>query len=166
MRYPIAIAGAFMLVACGNDLTPQEQATADARAVAEVEANQEPPPETLRPQPILYPDIEKHALFGAGCNFVPEGGGMGASVLAMADAASIKANDEVLRLAADKGSAQNPVGSWRKYDGREYSLTLDIKDRTGEPVGMESVNYPARVVIRDSKDRIVYEGRGTAQCGS
>ena len=157
---------ALALAGCGEEKTAQERAAENAAAVAEVEKYQEAPPEMLAPQPILYPDIEKHGLFGAGCNFLPEGGGMGAVFLGMADGAAMKKGGEILRFAADKGSRNNPLGSWRKYDGKDYSAELEIGQGQGEQVGSETVNFPARLVVRDGKDRVVYESAGTAQCGS
>lgn len=157
---------AVALAACGEEKTPQQKAAENAAAIAEVEANQEAPPEMLAPQAILYPDIEKNGLLGAGCNFLPEGGGMGAIFLGMADGAAMKKGGEILRFAADKGSKNNPLGSWRKYDGKDYSATLEIGAGQGKEVGTETVNYPARLIVSDGKDRVVYESAGTAQCGS
>jgi len=152
------------LAACGP--SPEEDAAQRARDVAEVRANQAPPPEQLMPEPILYPDIEENNLFGAGCNFVPEGGGMGAIALAQAGEGYMKRNGAVLTFAADKGSAQQPLGSWRKYDGKEYGFILDLDSEMGEQDGMETVNFPARLTVRDGRGDTVYESAGTAQCGS
>ena len=163
MRKLILMASA-AVAACGP--TPEDQSAADARAVAEVRANQTPPPEQLTPQPILYPDIEKNDLFGAGCNFVPEGGGLGAIALAQTDRGYMKRGGQVLTFAADKGSDRQPLGSWRKYDGKLYGFTLDLKSDTGKQEALETVNFPAHLTVRDGKGRTVYEANGTAQCGS
>ena len=158
------LAALVILSACGP--TAEEQSAADARAVAEVRANQAPPPEQLAPQPILYPDIEKNNLFGAGCNFVPEGGGIGAIALAQAEQGYMKRGGQMLTFAADKGSARQPLGSFRKYDGKLYGFTLDLSDKAGEQDGIETVNFPAHLTVRDGKGQTVYEAEGTAQCGS
>ncbi len=161
MVVPIALG------ACGP--TPVEQAAQDARDVAAVIANQEPPPEVLEPQPITYPDIERNDLFGAGCNFVAEGGGIGAIALAQAEEGYMKRGGEVLTFAADKGSAQQPLNSYRRYTGREYAFTLDIETEqaaAAKEADTEVVNYPARLTVIDGRDRTVYEASGIAQCGS
>ena len=157
---------ALALAACADEPTPQQKAASDAADVAEVEANQEAPPEAMVPEPILYPDIEKYGLFGAGCNFLPEGAGLGAVALAQIDKGYMKRDGEVLTFAADKGSAQNPLMSWTKYDGKDYSMTLELSGGEGEQSGMETVDFDAELIVRDGKDRVVYQSEGIAQCGS
>ena len=157
---------ALALAACADEPSPEEKAAADAAAVAEVEANQEAPPEAMVPQPILYPDVEKYGLFGAGCNFLPQGAGMGAVALAQADKGYMKRDGEVLTFAADKGSPNNPLGSWTKYDGKDYSFTLELEPGEGEQTGMETVDFDGELVVRDGKDRVIYQSAGIAQCGS
>ena len=163
MRKPLILV-ALALSSCGP--SAEEQARQDAADVAEVRANQIPPPEQLSPEPILYPDIEQNDLFGAGCNFVAEGGGMGAIALAKPDVGYMKRSGKLLTFAADKGSAQQPLGSWRKYDGKKYGFILDLESKTGEQAGIETVNFPARLTVRDGRGQKVYESVGTAQCGS
>ncbi|TMM49848.1 hypothetical protein [Qipengyuania marisflavi] len=154
------------LAACADEPDPREKAAADAAAVAEVKANQEAPPENLVPEAIVYADIEKAGLFGAGCNFVAAGAGTDAIVLAQADMGYMKRSDEIVAFAPDKGSANNPVGSWRKYDGKDNSLVLEINQQNGRQSGMETVDFAAELTVRDGKDRVVYHADGTAQCGA
>ncbi len=163
MRH-LLLASVFLLAGCGP--TPEEQAAQDAQAVAEVRANQVPPPERVEPEPILYPDIEEHELFGAGCNFVPEGGGLGAIAIAQEDRGYMKRGGEVLTFAADKGSARQPLGSYRKYDGRLFGFTLELTGDAGEQEGIETVNIPANLTVRDGRGRTVFAAPGIAQCGS
>ena len=40
-----------------------------------------PPASKVQPEPITYPDIKDNKLYGADCNFTPEGGGMSALAL-------------------------------------------------------------------------------------
>ena len=61
---------------------PEEEEAARQRDVADVEANQEPPPAQLSLDPIRYREIEKYNLYGAGCSFTPDGGGLGTVALA------------------------------------------------------------------------------------
>lgn len=165
MRLPMVLL-AFAVAACSSEPTPEEQAAVDAKARAEVIASQTPPPVALAPQKILYPDIEKYDLFGAGCNFVPEGGGMAAIVLAQPDRAYMKLDDDLMVFAADKGSTRQPLATWRQYDSRDFGLELAITDETGEQIGSETVRFDARMTVRDGKDRVVYQSAGMAQCGS
>ena len=150
------------LAACSSEPDEAER-QAD---VAEVEANQEAPAEVLELQPILYPDIEKNDLYGAGCSFAPDGGGLGAVALGLADEGYLKRNGEIVRLAADKGSDELPYLARRKYDGTDYSFTLDLDRESGAPTGDETSDYSGTLTVRDGKDRVVYSSTGIAQCGA
>ena len=150
------------LAAC-SDAPSEEDRQA---AVAEVEANQVPPPEQLEPRAIGYREIEEHDLFGAGCSFAPTGGGMGATALAMAEKAYFLKGSDMIELAADKGSAELPYLARRKYDGKAYSLTLDLDQDAGRRSGEEVSDYPATLTIRDAHDQTVYRKTGIAQCGA
>ncbi len=168
MRWTIPILPLVPLVlaGCGDERSAEERAAADARAVAEVEASQVPPPQAFSPQPILYPDIEKHRLYGAGCSFAPEGGGLGAVALAMADQGFMKRDGALMRFAADKGSAELPYLARSEYDGKVYSFTLDLDRESGERSGMETSDFDAALTVRDAKGRVVYDAPGIAQCGA
>lgn len=150
------------LAACTSEPTEAERQA----AVAEVKANQEAPPDMFTPRAILYPDIEKHDLYGAGCSFAPDGGGLGAIVLAQADKGYMKREDEILRFAADMGSEELPYLARRKYDGSDYSFTIDLDRESGKPSGDETSDFRAKFTVRDGKDRVLYEATGIAQCGA
>ena len=153
------------LTAC-DSTTPAEEEAARQADVAEVEANQEPPPEQLVLDPIRYPEIEKHNLYGAGCSFAPDGGGLGAVALAMAEEGYLIRKGELLTLAADKGSKELPYLARRKYDGREYSFTLDLDEAGGEQSGYETTDYRGTLTVRDGSDRVLYRAEGLTQCGA
>ena len=150
------------LAACSNEPTEEERQA----AVAEVKANQTPAPEKPELGAIRYREIEQHDLYGAGCSFAPEGGGLSAVALAMAETAHFLRGTELMTLAADKGSAELPYLARRKYDGTEYSMTLDLDEAEGEQVGEEVSDFPATLTIRDAADQIVYRKDGIAQCGA
>src|SRR5690606_20789686 len=124
------------------------------------------------PEPILFADIERYDLFGAGCSFLPRGEAAeapdGAGVLALTSesGAYIKVEGELHRLAPDAGSPQLPLGTRGKYDGREFALILDIAAEEGAPSGTETIDFPARLVLRNARDQTVYAETGIAQCGS
>jgi hypothetical protein len=157
----------FVLAACASEEpSAAEKEAHDEAKIAAVEQAQEIPPTPISLEPIAYPDIEKHDLFGASCAFAPDGGGLGALVLAMEKGAYIKLDGKIERLAPDPGSPELPLGARGKYDGKRNSLILDLAEGEGEQEGMETVNFPARLVVRNERDQVVYEADGVAQCGS
>ena len=153
---------ALTLVACSNEPNEEERAA----AVAEVEANRIPPPEELQLEPIRYREIEKNELYGTGCSFAPDGGGMSAVALAMAETGHFLRGDKLITLAADKGSPELPYLARRQYDGAAYSMTLDLDEAEGEQSGEETSDYPATLTIRDASEQVVYRKSGIAQCGA
>ena len=161
MRISIVLL-ALTLVACSNEPNEEERAA----AVAEVEANRIPPPEELQLEPIRYREIEKNELYGTGCSFAPDGGGMSAVALAMAETGHFLRGDKLITLAADKGSPELPYLARRKYDGAAYSMTLDLDEAEGEQSGEETSDYPATLTIRDASEQVVYRKSGIAQCGA
>ncbi|MBY8334129.1 hypothetical protein [Qipengyuania pacifica] len=161
MRISIVLL-ALTLTACSNEPNEEERAA----AVAEVEANRVPPPEELQLEPIRYREIEKNELYGTGCRFAPDGGGMSAVALAMAETGHFLRGDKLITLAADKGSPELPYLARRKYDGAAYSMTLDLDEAEGEQSGEETSDYPATLTIRDASEQVVYRKSGIAQCGA
>ena len=161
MRVSIVLL-ALTLMACSNEANEEERAA----AVAEVEANRIPPPEELQLEPIRYREIEKNELYGTGCSFAPDGGGMSAVALAMAETGHFLRGDKLITLAADKGSPELPYLARRKYDGAAYSMTLDLDEAEGEQSGEETSDYPATLTIRDASEQVVYRKSGIAQCGA
>lgn len=153
---------ALTLMACSNEPNEEERAA----AVAEVEANRIPPPEELQLEPIRYREIEKNELYGTGCSFASDGGGMSAVALAMAETGHFLRGDKLITLAADKGSPELPYLARRKYDGAAYSMTLDLDEAEGEQSGEETSDYPATLTIRDASEQVVYRKSGIAQCGA
>ncbi|HIQ16638.1 MAG TPA: hypothetical protein EYH41_01305 [Novosphingobium capsulatum] len=150
----------------------------DEQAIAQVEAiqNERAPAREVAPEPILYPDIMQGKLIAAGCNFVADGGGMGAILMAQADRGVIKLGGHLVALAADKGSARMPLGSWSHYVGRDYALTFtriegasaSASASAGTPFGgsVQAQTFRAQVVISDADARAVYAAKGEAQCKS
>ena len=155
-----------VLTACGQTQSPAEKAAEDAEGVAMVEEanNAEPPLETVTLEPLLYPDIERYDLFGMACAYAP-GTSLGARVIARENDAFIKIGEEVVRLAADPGSRELPMRSRTLYNGKEYSLRLEIE---GAPTDgdAENAQYEGSIFLRDRWGRVVFEGTGSAQCGN
>lgn len=154
------------VTACAEEQPdPAAKARAEEADIAAVKAAQQPPPTPVTPGPIGYPDIEKYDLFGAGCSFAP-GTSMAAVALAQPARAFMKIEGEIETFAPDAGSGELPLGVKGKYTGGAWSFLLDIASAEGKPSGSEGVNYPARLVLRNDRDQVVYEASGTAQCGS
>jgi hypothetical protein len=166
MRGKVAIAALLVLAACKREPTPEEQAMADARDVAMVEAANEvmPPLEEVTPEPIQLPDIERFDLYGEACNYAP-GTSLGTRVVAREADAFVKIEGEVHRLAADPGSRELLLHTRTLYSGKEYSLRLTMEPQdSAEGEGEETTDYEGSVILRDQWGRVVYEGTGLAQC--
>ena len=166
MRGRVVIAALLTLSACEREPSPEEQAMADARDVAMVEAANDvmPPLEEVTPEPILLPDIERYDLYGEACNYAP-GTSLGTRVIAREADAFLNVEGQVVRLAADPGSRELPMHTRTLYSGKEYSLRLAITNESaGEPTPDGATNYEGTVQLRDRYGRVVYEGTGLAQC--
>ena len=161
MRIAIPLA-LLALAACSAEPSEEERQA----AVAEVEANQTPAPEELALEPIDYPDIEQNDLYGAGCNFAPDSGGMGAVAIAMAEEGYLKRKGEILTFAADSGSRELPYLARSKYDGKAYSFSLDIDEASEAPTGIETSDYSGELTVEDQYGGVVYQATGIVQCGA
>ena len=158
----------FLLTACSDEPDRREaaaQAREDDAAIAAVEAAQTPPPQPVMLSAITFPDVERENLFGAGCNFAPADGGMGAVAMAQNEAGYLKIDNKVVRFAPDAGSGELFYGAKEKYTGTSNSFELTV-DGAGKQSGYEVTDYSGRLVIRDSADRVVYDAKGLVQCGA
>jgi hypothetical protein len=166
MRVAIIALAAVLASSCGKDEpSPAEKARMDEADVAAVKAAQVPPPTPVEPDTIGMPEIEKYDMFGAGCNFAP-GKSMGAIALLQEKRAFMKIDDAVVVFAPDAGSGDLPLGTKGKYTASAWSFVLDLASEEGRQSGYETVDYPARFVLRNDHDQIVFQSDGTAQCGS
>ena len=154
---------ALALAACAGEPSAAEKKAADDRAIAEVEAvqSQRPPPRKLDPEPIVFADIQRFSLFGAGCAFAP-GGSLGAVLLTREKVAYLKLADRMVRFASDPGSAKLPLGTVSRYVGKEYAASLTRAD--GSPDG--AVRFSGHLTITDPFDQVVYGADGLIQCGA
>lgn len=157
-----------MLSSCSGEPDKDDlaaKAREDEAAIAAVEAAQTPPPEPVALSAITFPDVERENLFGAGCNFAPAGGGMGAVAMAQNEAGYLKIDDKVVRFAPDAGSKELFYGARQKYTGTSNSFELTLGGE-GKQSGYEVTDYSGRLVVRDRADRVVYDAKGLVQCGA
>ena len=159
---------ALATAACGNDVDEGEQEMLDTKAVEAVEAANDaaPPVEEVVPDPILAPDIERYDILGQLCSYAP-GTSLGARVISREADAFMKIEGEIERFAADPGSRELPMGTRSLYNGKEFSLRLEIEpaDGTEGEVGTGPGEYEGHITLRDRWDRVVYSGTGLTQCG-
>ncbi len=152
-----------LLAACTPEKSAAAKRAEDDRAIAQVNAAQEikPPPTPIEPQPILFGDIQKYDLFGAGCAFAP-GGSMGAVLLTREKVAYLLLDGRPVRFASDPGSTKLPLGTFSRYVGKERALSLT---RTDGAAG-EATRWAGHLVVTDPYDQVVYEADGQVQCGA
>ena len=81
-------------------------------------------------------------------------------------AGSALIDGNIVPFAPDAGSADLPLGTKAKYTASAWSFILDIASEEGKQSGTETINYPARLILRNDHDQIVFQSDGTAQCGS
>lgn len=164
LRASSMVLGSLALVSCSREPSAAERKAADDRAVAQVEAaqKQKPPPKPIAPEPILFADIQKFNLYGAGCAFAP-GGSMGAVLLTREKVGYIKLDGGMMRFAADPGSAELPMGTHARYVGKALAASLTRSDGNGTGEGLR---FPAHLTVTDPTDQVVYDEDGDVQCGA
>jgi hypothetical protein len=162
----LLLVGALALASCGDEIPSQKQAERDARDIALVKRANRGVAMPIVPQPILYPEIEKNEIYGTSCAFAPDGGGVGAIAIAMADDGFMKLDDRLVRFAADVGSTALPSGARSKYSGRRYAFELTLSGGEGKRVAAEATTYDGQLTVRASNGDTVYEQTGEIQCGS
>ncbi len=153
------------LSACGSGQSPEEKAASDAAASAEIRAANVPPAIPVTLEPIAYSNIEANDLIGIGCSFALARNADAAMAVTMVEAAYVKQDNEIQRLAPDMGSAEMPFGTRSNYDGTQFGLEMTMRG-DGEAIGGETTLYDATLTLRDGRDRIVYQQDGVARCGS
>ncbi|MXP28392.1 hypothetical protein GRI58_06100 [Porphyrobacter algicida] len=146
-------------------MTRAEQEAADNKAIAEVEANQTPPPDTPEIQPLSSSEIDGLGLAGGGCSFYRAVNDRQVLSLLTPEAAYLKLDGDVERLASDAGSKSGPIDTRTHYDGKRQSLHVVMGDK-GESIVSDTTDYPASLTIRDGKGRVEAKLTGTARCGS
>lgn len=148
--------------ACSDD--PPDDEVREEQAIAAVKAANdiEPPFEQITPQPLLQSEIERHDIFGTSCAYAP-GTNLGTRVIARQADAFMKVDDEVLRFAADPGSRELAQGTRSLYNGREFSLRLELEGGEAQLEG-EAAELEGTVHLLDRWGREIYGGTGPVRC--
>lgn len=154
------------LSGCERTPSPAEQAVADQKAIAQVEAANRSygPPIPLVPQPITPADLQRAGLLDAGCAF--EAAGQTDPVLVLrAKRAAMKLGRNLTNFASDPGSKQLPLGTWAHYVGKAAALRIEAEG-AGDPATQNRMEWAARLTATDEHDRIVYVTAGKLRCGA
>jgi len=165
-RFYIA-ALALAAAACSSE--PETLSDADqARVVESVRAANSAKPNIIEviPEPLLDADIERWDLYGQACAYAP-GTSLGVRVIAREGDAFMKIDGDLVRFASDSGSRELPMRTRSLYNGRAYSLRLEIESN-GQEVNLKDGpgTYEGSIWLRDQWDRVVYQGSGTVSCES
>ena len=149
-----------MLVSCssGEVITPSNAAE-DDQAIAAVQAAQKrlPPVKFVTLQPISasgdlpcafnFPASAKPPIFRFG-----------------PDTGKVMVDGIVKRFAADRGSIEVYPGARQQYDGKEFSLHIQLD--ADDPANRGNGNYwPAKLTMSDRHERPVFFGVGLVTCG-
>ena len=74
-------------------------------------------------------------------------------------------NGEAKGFAADHGSIEVYPGVRQQYDGKEFSLEIQLEP--DDPADRGNPHYwPAKVTIHDRYERLVYQGVGLVNCAA
>jgi hypothetical protein len=163
----VLIAATLALSGCKPQPTAAEQAAADAKAIAQVEAAQHsfPPPEPLDPQQITAADLQRAGLLDAGCSF--HASGQNDPVLvARPKRAVMKVGRALTSFASDPGSTQLPLGTWTHYVGKAGALRIAKAADGGDLGSQQGLEWSATLTVTDQHDRLVYTSAGRLRCGA
>jgi hypothetical protein len=155
-----ALALVAFLAACGDGNsadTPQEA----ARDVAMVEKMSQAPFKPILPGGITRMDIERYGLDKPGCSF-RRGAATDPLFIAGKDEAFMRVGTDLKRFAAKGASADLPGGARTTYVG--LSSWIDLVRLPDEGSGSDALNWPARLIVHDSQERVAYRADGTMTC--
>ena len=125
-----------------------------------------PAPQAIQPEGIDYPAIKAHKLYGNGCNFVAEGGGLAALVLAQEKEAILKLAGKIVRIPADTSSQLLSDFARTRYADASHILILAPIPGGTAVVNGQVQNVPVRLAIVDAAGRPEFTAKGLVQCKS
>jgi len=156
-----AIMVLMFLTGCGGE-TPEQEAPVDFGAINEAA---EGPSIPIELDPIGPEIIADNNLSDAGCH-VREGDSEDLIFIARAQDAHFILDGRLRTMAPHPGEGTLPYGTGTHYDGLEFSAEISIDSDSEGLIGPETSEYSGQLVIKDSKDRLVFERVGTIICGA
>lgn len=164
----VAVVGASLAMSACADEGPSaaEQDRLDEAKIVAVKRAMILPPVPVTLQPITFDDMEEERVMGTNCSFSQTDFGDSIVALTLEDVAVIKIKDKMTRLVADKGAAEGPMGTHTHYDGKAHSLRITFAKPSAQTGVLEGLAYDAQLAVSNSRDQVVYEASGIAQCGS
>ena len=123
-----------------------------------------PPGEAIKLEEIDYLAIKANKLYGAGCNFVADGGGLAALVLAQEKEAIIKVGGKIVRIPADTASQILPETARTRYLDAERILILAPIPNTVPTENGVVQSLPVSLAIIDPRGNPLFSAKGQVQC--
>jgi hypothetical protein len=161
MRKTMTMLGITALLAgCGDGNSADTPAEA-ASDVAMVERMSQAPFRPILPGGITAMDIERYGLDKPGCSF-RRGAATDPLFIAGKDEAFMRVGTELKRLAAKSTSADLPGGARTTYVG--LTSWIDLVRLPDEGSGADALNWPGRLIVHDSQERVAYRADGTVTC--
>ena len=123
-----------------------------------------PPAKTIQPEGIDYLAIKTNNLFGSGCNFVADGGGLAALVLAQETEAILKLEGKIVRIPADTTSRLLPESARTRYANADHVLIFAPVPGTVPTENGVVQSLPMSLAIVDGIGRQQFAAKGQVQC--
>lgn len=146
--------------------TPQQQATDDAREVAQVERLSKAPFKIIAPTPIGPEDVARYGLDRPGCSFFKndaEKAGGAPLFIAARDEGFLLIDGNLKRYAANKAAADLPGGARTTYTGLAEWVDL-VRQPDDANSHSSDVRWPAQLILHDSQERVAFMATGTVVC--
>lgn len=123
-----------------------------------------PPPQAIKPEGIDYLAIKTNELYGGGCNFVADGGGLAALVLAQEKEAILKLEGKIVRIPADTTSRLLPESARTRYADADHVLIFAPVPGTVPTENGVVQSLPMSLAIVDGIGRQQFAAKGQVQC--
>lgn len=150
-----------VLVSGCKDNQSRRKAAQDAKDVAMVERMSREPFKPIVPMPIAETDVTRYGLDRASCAF-RKPGEADPIFLGGSDEGFLRIGDDLKRFAAKQDSAQFPGNAKSGYIG--LTSWIDISRQPDAGTDGSQTNWPARLVIHDSLERVAFMADGTMTC--
>lgn len=154
---PLLVFG--ILAACSDD-PGKGQADVDYAAINEAA---EGPGAAIAPDPMTWQFIADNNLGGAGCAVLQKERGDALFIAGLANA-HFSLNGELRTFAPHPRNDPRPSGIAAHYDGRAHSAEVIIDLESQRIVSDAISEYSGKLMIRDAKERLVFQHSGYIRC--